>query len=68
MSPRGSPSALVVRPLEQVGNLPPGLSYELPERIALGLIMRRKAQAIGSLGALADLTLTEEECREAGIE
>jgi hypothetical protein len=58
---------LLIRLTESVGNLPSGFVYELPRFEAERLIMRRKATAVGTLGTIADLTLSDLECREAGL-
>jgi hypothetical protein len=58
---------LLVRLTENVGKLPAGFVYELPPRLAQTLIASRKAQAVGNFGIMADLSLTEDECVEAGI-
>jgi hypothetical protein len=58
---------ICVRLLEDVGKLPAGYTYSLPRFEAARLCHRRKAVAIGSFSALADITLTEQECLEAGI-
>lgn len=58
---------LLIRLTEDVGNLPSGFVYELPRFEAERLIMRRKATAVGTLGTIADLTLTEQECLEAEL-
>ena len=58
---------LLIRLTESVGNLPSGFVYELPRFEAERLIIRRKATAVGTLGTIADLTLTEQECAEAGL-
>lgn len=60
---------LLIRLTEDVGVLPagPGFTYELPAFEAHRLIARRKAVAVGRLGALPDVTLNEQECLEAGI-
>jgi hypothetical protein len=58
---------LLIRLTEPVGNLPSGFTYSLPRFESEILIMRRKATAVGTLGVMADLTLTEDECAEADI-
>ena len=58
---------LLIRLTEDVGNLPSGFVYELPRFEAERLILRRKATAVGTLGVFADLTLTDQECAEAGL-
>jgi hypothetical protein len=65
------PSELLTEPLlirltESVGGLSAGsLIYSLPRFEAEKLIMRRKATAVGTLGTMADLSLTQEEFDEA---
>ena len=59
--------SLLIRLTEDVGKLPAGFTYELPRFEAERLIMRRKATAVGTLGTMADLTLTQDECEDAGI-
>jgi hypothetical protein len=57
---------ILVRLTESIGRLPAGFIYELPEHEALGLIMRRKATAVGRYREqTADLVLTEEEWEAA---
>jgi hypothetical protein len=58
---------LLVRTTQDVGKLPAGFIYNLPRLTAQLLIGKRLGIAIGSLGVMADLTLTEDECIEAGI-
>lgn len=58
---------LLIRLTEDVGKLPAGFVYELPRFEAERLIARRVATAVGKLGTIADISLTEAECREAGI-
>jgi hypothetical protein len=59
---------LLVRLTDDIGILPAGsLIYSLPRFEAEKLIMRRLATAVGTLGVMADLTLTEDEFAEAGI-
>lgn len=58
---------LLIRLSEDVGKLPSGFVYELPRFEAERLIARRKATAVGSVGVIADLVLTEDECVEAGL-
>lgn len=59
---------LLIRLLEPIGLLPAGsFVYELPRFESERLIMRRKATAVGNLGMMADITLTEDELAEAGI-
>jgi hypothetical protein len=53
--------------LEPVGKLPAGYVYELPAFEATKLIHRRVATAVGSLGTMPDVALTEQECSEAEI-
>jgi hypothetical protein len=61
------PPDILIRLLENCGLLPCDFCYRLPERVALSLIAKRKATVVGALGATADLSLTLEECIEAGI-
>jgi hypothetical protein len=58
---------LLIRLTTDAGKLPSGLIYALPRFEAERLIMRRLATAVGTLGILPDLTLSEEELAEAGI-
>jgi hypothetical protein len=58
---------LLVRLIENVGPLPSGFIYNLPRFEAEKLIRRKKATAVGMLGVMPDLTLTEDEVAEAGI-
>jgi hypothetical protein len=58
---------LLIRLTENVGKLPAGFVYELPRFEAVSLIHRRKATAVGNIGVMADLTLTEDELQEAGL-
>lgn len=59
------PPALLIRLTEDVGKLPAGYTYELPEYETLALIARRKATAVGRTRQAADLVLTPEECEAA---
>jgi hypothetical protein len=59
------PNPLAIRLLEDVGKLPAGFTYELPEREALALIARRKATAVGDTKQSADLVLTQEDWEAA---
>jgi hypothetical protein len=59
------PPALLIRLTEDVGKLPAGFHYELPEREALALIARRKATAVGDTRQSADLVLTQDEIEAA---
>jgi hypothetical protein len=59
---------LLIRTIEDCGLLPRGCVFELPRFEAECLIMRRKAIAVGTINTLPDLTLTEDECIEAGVE
>ncbi len=59
------PPALLIRLTEDVGKLPAGFTYELPEREALALIARRKATVVGDTKQSADLVLTAEEWEAA---
>jgi hypothetical protein len=52
---------------EPVGLLPAGFTYEIPRFEAERLIHRRVATAVGKLGTIPDLTLSDQECVEAGI-
>jgi hypothetical protein len=58
---------LLIRLTEDVGKLPAGFVYELPRFEAERLLHKRKAVAVGSIGTMADLSLTEDECEEAGL-
>jgi hypothetical protein len=58
---------LLIRLTEDVSVLPKGFIYSLPRFDAEILIMRRKAVAVGKLGMMADITLTEDELAEAGF-
>lgn len=58
---------LLIRLIEDVAVLPAGFIYELPAFEAHRLIARRKATAVGRLGTMPDVTLTEQECAEAGL-
>jgi hypothetical protein len=58
---------LLIRLTEDVGPLPAGFTYELPAFESRRLIARRKAVAVGRLGTIPDVKLTEDECREAGL-
>jgi hypothetical protein len=58
---------ILVRLLEDVPPLPKGLVYSLPAYEATRLIYRRVATAVGSLSVLPDITLSEQECAEAGL-
>lgn len=59
------PPALLIRLTEDVGRLPAGYHYELPEREALALIARRKGIAVGRTKQAPDLVLTPEDCEAA---
>jgi hypothetical protein len=59
------PNPLIVTLLENVGKLPAGFTYELPEREALALIARRKATAVGNTKQTPDLVLTQEDWEAA---
>lgn len=59
------PPVLLIRLTEQIGKLPIGFHYELPEREALALIARRKATAVGSTRQTADLVLSQEDYEQA---
>ena len=58
--------SLLIRLVENVGLLPAGHVYEIPRFEAERLILRRKATAVGKLGTMPDLTLTEAEFAEVG--
>ena len=60
--------ALLVRLTEDVGKLPKGLVYALPERVAHSLIMRGKAIPVADLKAFPDLDVSEDELEDAGID
>jgi hypothetical protein len=55
---------LLIRLLEPIGNLPSGFTYSLPRFESEILIMRRKAVAVGKLGTIPDLVLSEDELAE----
>jgi len=59
--------SLLIRLTESVGKLPAGFVYELPAFEGVRLVHRRLATVVGSVGVLPDLTLTEDECFEAGL-
>ena len=55
---------LLVRLTTDTGKLSSGYIYSLPRRLAELLILHKLATAVGSLGILPDLTLTEDELAE----
>jgi hypothetical protein len=60
---------LLIRLTTDVGLLPKGYAIELPRFESLRLIRRGLAcaVAVGTLSAAPDLTLTEDDCIEAGL-
>lgn len=52
---------LLVRLTEDVGKLPAGFTYEVPRFEAERLIARRKAIAVGRLGTIADVVISEDD-------
>ena len=62
-----STEPLLVRLIEEIGKLPAGFTYELPRFEAERLIARRAAIAVGNLGVIPDISLSEQECAEAGL-
>jgi hypothetical protein len=58
---------LLVRLTADVGKLPTGFVYSLPRSLAELLVLHRLATAVGTLGVIPDITLTEDEVAEVGI-
>lgn len=56
---------LVLRLLSDYGKLPSGFCYSLPLHATWLILRRRIGVAVGTLGALPDLTLTEDEWEAA---
>ena len=52
---------LLVRLTADVGKLPAGFVYQLCRDEATRLIMQRKATAVGSLAAVPDLVISEDD-------
>jgi hypothetical protein len=48
-------------PIDGVGLLPCGLTCELPREHALRLVRQKLATVVGSLEAIADVTVAEDE-------
>jgi hypothetical protein len=61
------PPKLLIRLTEDVGRLPAGFTYQIPEREALALIAERKATAVASTKQTADLVLTHEDYEAATV-
>lgn len=57
----------LIRLVEDVGLLPQGFTYRMPELEAMALVRRRKAEIVGRFGTAADIELTAEELQEAGV-
>jgi len=58
---------LVIRLNEDIGPLRAGLLCSLPAYEATRLVRRRMATVVGTLGVMADLTLTEDELAEVAL-
>ena len=58
---------ILIRLVEDVGFLPAGFTYSMPELEAMILVRRKKAEIVGKFGTTADIELTAEELQEAGL-
>ena len=60
--------ALLVRLTEDVGKLPAGLVYRLPQDVTNSLILRRLAVPVAFMEAFPDLDVSEAELEAVGID